>query len=210
MSCWYVCTVLVWYLLLRTTYLLLLMVAVWYHSLQGPKFSIKSRQSSQLSLLQVATGASITEVDEGRSRTPYMRTPSYDTSNPSSRPTSPAFYMVGSPLPRSSSADRSTPLLRVSSVDKDDTSGGPRLQRRQAVLGDEPQEKAPALVEREESEVSPEGDSPSPQPLHGQSSHGHEDKEQEAGPRGGGELPSQDFNADDSSSTLVKTGKLLV
>lgn len=75
---------------------------------------------------------------------------------------------------------------------------------------DESQDIAPALVEREESEVSPEGDSPSPQPLHGHSSQEHEDKEQEAGPRGGGESPSLDSNFEDSSATLVKSGKLLV
>ena len=157
------------------------------------KYSMKSRQSSQLSLLQAPVGTSITEVDEGRST--FTRTPSIDTSNPSSRATSPMFYIIGSPNPRS---DRSTPQ-RMSSTDKEDTPMSFGHLRKQAALGEDLTMKAPTFDEREESEVSPEVDSPS---FHQQ----RQDKDQDTG----GATSTLDSTVEDSSTTLVKSGGALV
>ena len=168
---------------------------------------MRSRQSSQLSLLQVPPGSSITEVDEGRST--LTRTPSYDTSNPSSRASSPLFYL-GSQHPRYSS-DRGPPQ-RMSSTEREDTPLSSGLLRRQAGQGEELSEKAPSFDEREELEVSPEVDSPSPhqQHLQSHSSQEHEEKEQETGSGGGGDTSTLDSIAEDLSTTLVKSGGPLV
>ena len=172
-------------------------------SLKRPqKHSMRSRQSSQLSLLQ-APGTSITEVDEGHST--FTRTPSNDASNPSSRATSPCsalFYIVGSPNPRGSS-DRGTPQ-RISSTERQDSLLSSGHYRRQGGQGEDLPERLTTPDEREELEMSLEVYSPSFQRQ-------HEDKDQ-ATETGGGDrdTPTLDSTAEDSSITLVKSGEPLV
>lgn len=162
------------------------------------KYSTRSRQSSQLSLLQ-APGTSITEVDEGHST--LTRTPLNDGSNPSSRATSPMFYIVGSPNPRSSS-DRGTPQ-RMSNTERQDSLLPPGYYRRWGGQGEDLPERLSTPDEREESEVSPEVYSPSFQRQ-------QEDKDQSAEPGGGDreDTPTLDSTAEDSSITfMIKSGE---
>ena len=176
-------------------------IRIFFPLKRAQKYSMRSRQSSQLSLPQ-APGTPIAEVDEGHPT--FQRTPSNDASNPSSRATSPIpmFYLVGSPNPRSSS-DRGTPQ-RISTTERQDSLLPPGHYRRWGGQGEDPPERLTSPDEREESEVSPEVYSPSFQRQ-------HEDKDQGAEPRGGDrDTPTLDSTAEDSSITLVKSGEPLV